>query len=141
MPGGASTDFLLEEHLDVRMDFASVQKAGSRLGTGAVIVLDDRTCPVGMVHNLEYFFSHESCGWCTPCREGLPWVVSILQAIEQGQGTPDDLETLHTLTRMMAPGRTFCALAPGAMEPLGSALKYFRDDFERHIREKSCPWR
>lgn len=141
MPGGASTDFLPEERLDVPMDFGSVQKAGSRLGTGAVIVLDDKTCPVGMVHNLEYFFAHESCGWCTPCREGLPWVASILQAIEQGQGTPDDLETLQMLTGMMAPGRTFCALAPGAMEPLSSALKYFRDDFEQHIREKRCPWR
>jgi len=141
MPGGASTDFLPEEHLDVPMDFGSVQKAGSRLGTGSVIVLDDRTCPVGMVHNLEYFFAHESCGWCTPCREGLPWVTSILQAIEQGQGVPDDLETLRMLTGMMAPGRTFCALAPGAMEPLSSALKYFRDDFERHISEKRCPWR
>lgn len=141
MPGGASTDFLLEEHLDSPMDFGSIQKAGSRLGTGAVIVLDDKTCPVGLVHNLEYFFSHESCGWCTPCREGLPWAASILRAIEHGQGREDDLETLHRLTRMMAPGRTFCALAPGAMEPLASALKFFREDFERHIREKRCPWR
>ncbi len=141
MPGGASTDFLPEEHLDVPMDFGSVAKAGSRLGTGAVIVLDDKTCPVGMVYNLEYFFAHESCGWCTPCREGLPWVASILRALEHGEGMPGDLETLDTLTAMMAPGRTFCALAPGAMEPLASGLKYFRDDFARHINEKRCPWR
>ena len=73
VPGGASTDFLPEEHLDVTMDFESLPKAGSRLGTGAVIVLDDRTCPVGMVLNLMSFFARESCGWCTPCREGLPW--------------------------------------------------------------------
>lgn len=141
MPGGASTDFLLEEHLDVPMNFGSVQKAGSRLGTGAVIVLDDKTCPVGMVYNLEYFFAHESCGWCTPCREGLPWVASILQAIERGKGLPEDLDTLEKLTWMMGMGKTFCALAPGAMEPLGSALKFFREDFERHIGEKRCPWR
>ena len=70
MPGGGSTDFLIEEHLDTKMDYDSVQKAGSRLGTGTMIVLDDRTCPVGMVHNLERFFARESCGWCTPCREG-----------------------------------------------------------------------
>jgi len=141
MPGGASTDFLLAENLDVPMNFGSVQKAGSRLGTGAVIVLDDKTCPVGMVHNLEYFFAHESCGWCTPCREGLPWATSILHAIEHGNGIPEDLDTLQKLTWMMGMGKTFCALAPGAMEPLASALKFFRDDFERHIKEKQCPWR
>ena len=71
IPGGASTDFLIEEHLDVKMDFNSLQKVGSRMGTGTMIVLDDKTCPVGMVLNLERFFARESCGWCTPCREGL----------------------------------------------------------------------
>ena len=86
LPGGASTDFLVEEHLDVPMDFDSVQQAGSRLGTGTMIVLDDRTCPVGMVHNLETFFAQESCGWCTPCRDGLPWAARLLDSLEQGQG-------------------------------------------------------
>jgi len=141
IPGGASTDFLVEEHLDVKMDYDSVQKAGSRLGTGTMIILDDQTCPVGMVHNLEQFFARESCGWCTPCREGLPWTTRTLQAIEQGEGEPDDLERLEHHARFLGPGSTFCALAPGAMEPLQSALKYFREDFERHIREKKCPWR
>jgi NADH-quinone oxidoreductase subunit F len=141
MPGGASTDFLLEDHLDVPMDFDSVQKVGSRLGTGNMIVLDDQTCPVGMVHNLTTFFARESCGWCTPCREGLPWTAQILQDIDEGRGQPGDLERLELHTKLLAPGRTFCALAPGAMEPLQSALKFFRDDFERHIREKGCPWR
>jgi len=141
LPGGASTDFLLEEHLDVRMDFRSMQAAGSRLGTGAVIVLDDQTCPVGMVHSLERFFARESCGWCTPCRDGLPWTVRILGALEEGRGQPGDLERLELHTRLMGPGRTFCPLAPGAMEPLQSALKFFRQDFERHVREKRCPWR
>jgi NADH-quinone oxidoreductase subunit F len=140
LPGGASTDFLVEEHLDVPMDFDSVQNAGSRMGTGTMIVLDDRTCPVGMVHNLERFFAHESCGWCTPCRDGLPWVTKILAAIEAGQGRPEDLEVLERHSRFLWIGHTFCALAPGAIEPLRSALKYFRDDFEQHIREKRCPW-
>jgi NADH-quinone oxidoreductase subunit F len=141
LPGGASTDFLTAEHLDVAMDFASVEKAGSRLGTGTMIVLDDRTCPVAMLRNLEHFFAQESCGWCTPCRDGLPWVERILAAIERGEGEEDDLDLLALHTRFLGPGRTFCAHAPGAMEPLQSGLKYFRADFERHIRDKRCPWR
>lgn len=141
LPGGASTDFLIEEHLDVKMDFDSVQAAGSRLGTGTVIVLDDQTCPVGLVGNLERFFAQESCGWCTPCREGLPWTAKILNALEEGKGELEDLEQLQWHTRLLAPGHTFCALAPGAMEPLQSALKYFRDDFERHVRDRHCPWK
>src|ERR671918_1110041 len=141
LPGGASTDFLVEEHLDVPMDYDSIQKAGSRLGTGTLIVLDDHTCPVGMVLNLERFFAQESCGWCTPCRDGLPWTARMLQAIEEGDGRPEDLDTLAAHTTLLSPGNTFCALAPGAMEPLQSALTYFRDDFERHIRERRCPWR
>jgi NADH-quinone oxidoreductase subunit F len=141
IPGGASTEFLLEEHLDVKMDFESVQKAGSRLGTGTMIVMDDQTCPVGLVHNLERFFAQESCGWCTPCREGLPWTAKILQAIEAGDGQPIDVQRLMLHTKFLGPGHTFCALAPGAMEPLQSALHYFREDFEQHIREKRCPWK
>jgi NADH-quinone oxidoreductase subunit F len=141
LPGGASTDFLVEEHLDVPMDYEHVQNAGSRLGTGTLIVLDDQTCPVGMVQNLEKFFAQESCGWCTPCREGLPWVARTLQAIDNGQGQPQDLDMLASHTKLLGPGNTFCALAPGAMEPLQSALQYFREDFERHIDEKGCPWK
>ena len=141
IPGGASTEFLLEKHLDVKMDYSSVQKAGSRMGTGTMVVLDDRTCPVGFVLNLERFFARESCGWCTPCREGLPWTARILEEIEEGRGEPQDIDTLLSLTRMMGIGKTFCVLAPGAMEPLQSALLYFREDFERHISGKRCPWR
>jgi NADH-quinone oxidoreductase subunit F len=141
LPGGASTDFLTEQHLDVKMDFTEVAKAGSRLGTGTMIVLDDQTCPVGMVWNLEEFFAQESCGWCTPCWSGLRWAERILGAFEQGQGKESDLKKLDWITRFCAPGNTFCALAPGAVEPLQSALKYFREDFLRHVREKRCPWR
>jgi NADH-quinone oxidoreductase subunit F len=110
------------------------------MGTGTMIILDDKTCPVGMVLNLERFFARESCGWCTPCREGLPWIVKILQSIESGQGRSEDIEILQEQTWLLGPGHTFCALAPGAMEPLESALRLFKDDFDRHINEKRCPW-
>jgi NADH-quinone oxidoreductase subunit F len=140
LPGGASTDFLTEEHLDVKMDFTEVQKVGSRMGTGTMIILDDQTCPVGMVWNLEDFFAQESCGWCTPCWSGLRWAERILWAFEQGRGSEADLEKLEWICKFCAPGNTFCALAPGAVEPLQSALKYFHNDFLRHVREKRCPW-
>ncbi len=141
LPGGASTDFLVADHLDVPLDFGSVQKAGSRLGTGTMIVLDDRTCPVGMVRNLEEFFAQESCGWCTPCWAGLHWAADVLRDLEEGRGEMSDIERLAEQARLLAPGHTYCALAPGAAEPLQSAVKYFREDFERHVREKRCPWR
>jgi NADH-quinone oxidoreductase subunit F len=141
LPGGASTDFLTEQHLDVKMDFTEVQKVGSRMGTGTMIVLDDQTCPVGMVWNLERFFAQESCGWCTPCWAGLRWCERALRAIEEGRGQDGDIEKLAAQTQFFGPGHTFCALAPGAAEPLQSALKYFRDDFESHIREHRCRWR
>ncbi|MBC7860113.1 MAG: NADH-quinone oxidoreductase subunit NuoF [Burkholderiaceae bacterium] len=140
LPGGASTEFLIASQLDVAMDFDSVQAMGSRLGTGTMIVLDDRTCPVGMLHNLAHFFAQESCGWCTPCWSGLGWVEHILLQLEQGKGELDDLERLEAHARLLGPGRTFCALAPGATEPLHSALKYFHDDFARHAHERRCPW-
>jgi NADH-quinone oxidoreductase subunit F len=138
LPGGASTDFLLEQHFDVPMDFTEVEKAGSRLGTGTMVILDDRTCPVGMILNLIHFFAQESCGWCTPCWSGLNWAERILKAMEDGAGKQGDLEKLEFQTKFWGTGHTFCALAPGAAEPLQSALKYFREDFERHIREQRC---
>jgi NADH-quinone oxidoreductase subunit F len=141
LPGGASTDFLTEQHLDVRMDFTEVQKAGSRMGTGTMIVLDDHTCPVGMLWNLEHFFAQESCGWCTPCWSGLNWAERILRSMEEGRGQTGDLDKLEFQTKFNASGHTFCALAPGAMEPLQSALKYFHQDFEQHISEHRCPWK
>ncbi|MGY6215568.1 NADH-quinone oxidoreductase subunit NuoF [Methylolobus aquaticus] len=137
LPGGASTDFLLPEHLDLPMEFDAIAKAGSRMGTGTMIVLDDRTCPVQMVLNLERFFAQESCGWCTPCRDGLPWTVRLLEDLVAGNGRAEDLEQLGRLCRMMGPGNTFCALAPGAAEPLQSALKHFRGDFERYLPRQS----
>jgi NADH-quinone oxidoreductase subunit F len=111
------------------------------MGTGTMIVLDDQTCPVGMTWNLMHFFARESCGWCTPCWSGLGWVDRILEAMEDGRGQAGDLDKLTSQAKMWDPGNTFCSLAPGAAEPLQSALKYFRADFERHVSEHRCPWR
>jgi NADH-quinone oxidoreductase subunit F len=94
-----------------------------------------------MLLNLQKFYAAESCGWCTPCREGLPWVVELLRAIEEGRAQREDINLLPELIQTMAPGHTFCDLASGAMEPLVSALKHFRDDFEQHIARQQCPWR
>ncbi|MBU14890.1 MAG: NADH-quinone oxidoreductase subunit F [Gammaproteobacteria bacterium] len=141
LPGGGSTDFMLPEHLDIALDYDEIAKAGSRLATGTMIVLDDQTCPVGMVGNLMKFFAHESCGFCTPCRDGLPWVDTIFREFEEGRGSEKDLQILREHVDYMGPGRTFCALAPGATAPLGSGLKYFEDDFKAHIKQQRCPYK
>lgn len=141
LPGGGSTDFLVEEHLDLPMEYETIGKAGSRMGTGTMILLDDRSCPVGFVKNLVDFFARESCGFCTPCRDGLPWSGQVLGDIESGRGRPQDIDTLYQQVDYIgAIGNTHCALAPGAMEPLQSALKYFREDFDQHIEQGCCPW-
>jgi NADH-quinone oxidoreductase subunit F len=142
LPGGASTDFLVEEHLDLAMDYGTIAKAGSRLGTGTMTVVDDSVCLVDLSRNLQQFFARESCGFCTPCRDGLPWLERLLTDIEEGRGEEGDLEVLEHNARFIgAPGNTFCLHATGAIEPLASALKYFREDFEAHIRERRCPHR
>lgn len=135
-PGGAGTDFLTESHLDLPMDFPHIANAGSRLGTALAMAVDDQTSMVGVVRNMEEFFARESCGWCTPCRDGLPWSVKILRALERGEGQLGDIETLEQLCRYLGPGNTFCALAPGAVEPLQSAIKYFREEFEAGIAKQ-----
>ncbi|GMG86684.1 NADH-quinone oxidoreductase subunit NuoF [Biformimicrobium ophioploci] len=140
LPGGGSTDFLGPEHLDLPMDYDAIGKAGSRMGTGTMIILDDKTCPIGMVRNLMRFFAKESCGFCTPCRDGLPWVEKILTDIEQGKGSVRELDQLAQQVWNMRPGNTFCALAPGAAEPLQSALKMFRKEFLDHIERGCCPY-
>ncbi|HSG91878.1 MAG TPA: NADH-quinone oxidoreductase subunit NuoF [Pseudomonadales bacterium] len=142
LPGGASTDFLVEEHLDLPMDFESIGKAGSRMGTGTMIVIDDSVCIVDLSRNLQQFFARESCGFCTPCREGLPGLERMLQALEEGDAQEGDLERLEVQARYIGvPGNTFCVHATGAMEPLQSALKYFRADFEAHLAAGGCPHR
>jgi len=139
LPGGASTDFLTSEHLDLKMDYDSVGKAGSRLGTGTMIILDDKTDLLGMVHNLIKFFAHESCGWCTPCRDGLPWAERIMADLKSGNGVPGDIKTLEKHNRFLWLGYTFCALAPGAIEPLKSAMKHWPEEFEKGVRQSVEP--
>jgi NADH-quinone oxidoreductase subunit F len=134
LPGGASTDFLLPEHLDLAMDFDTIGRAGSRMGTGLIMAVDNQQNIISVVKNLEIFFARESCGWCTPCRDGLPWTVKLLNALEQGTGRPGDIETLIRHTHFLGPGKTHCAHAPGAMEPLQSAIKFFRDEFEQGVQ-------
>ncbi|MCZ6830133.1 MAG: NADH-quinone oxidoreductase subunit F, partial [Gammaproteobacteria bacterium] len=129
------------EHLDLPMDYDAIGRAGSRMGTGTMIILDDKTCPVGFVKNLVDFFAQESCGFCTPCRDGLPWSGQVLDDIEAGRGRDEDIGTLEKQVKYIgAIGNTHCALAPGAIEPLQSALHYFREDFDRHIAAQHCPY-
>jgi NADH-quinone oxidoreductase subunit F len=132
-PGGAGTGFLLPEHLDCLFYAGGVAKVGTRMGTGLAMAVDDKVNMVSLLRNMEEFFSQESCGFCTPCRDGLPWSVKMLRALENGQGQPGDIETLLGLVNFLGPGKTFCAHAPGAVEPLGSAIKYFRPEFEAGI--------
>lgn len=128
LPGGGSTPILTPEHLDTPMDYEGVGAVGSRLGTATMVVFDDQTPIVGVLKNLEHFYAQESCGWCTPCRDGLPWVEQVLVNLEAGKGQPGDLELLDLHVKLLGPGMTFCAHAPGAMGPLEAGLKYYRDE-------------
>jgi NADH-quinone oxidoreductase subunit F len=140
LPGGASTGFLAASALDTKMSMAGMAAAGTRLGTGNAIVLDDQTCPVGFLKNLQHFFAQESCGWCAPCRDGLPWVENLLGKLEAGDGSESDIALLADMPAQLAAGRTFCGLAPGAMASLETGLALFREEFLRHVHEKSCAW-
>jgi NADH-quinone oxidoreductase subunit F len=133
LPGGGSTGLLLPEHLELPLDYDAIGKAGSRLGTGLLTLVASDQSVVSLLRNLESFFARESCGWCTPCRDGLPWSVKVLSALEQKKGEPGDIELLEKLARDQGPGKTFCAHAPGAAMPLESALRYFRHEFEEGV--------
>jgi NADH-quinone oxidoreductase subunit F len=137
IPGGASTQFLLPHHMNVPMDYETVAKAGSRLGSGGIIVFDEGHCLVEATLNLITFFARESCGWCTPCREGLPYVKEILTRIENGQGEEEDIGILREHVKYL--NYSFCALAPGAMAPLEGLLRDFEDEVREHIVKKKCP--
>ncbi len=139
LPGGASTPFFTSAHLNVPMDFDSVAKAGSRLGTGGIVVFDSTTCMVDATLNLIRFYARESCGWCTPCREGLPFVVNVLETIEAGQGAKEHLEILREHLKYLS--YAFCALAPGAMGPVEGLLKHFEEELLEHIIKRKCPLR
>jgi len=134
-PGGAGTGFLLPEHLSAQMYAGGIGKVGTRMGTGLALAVDDSVNMVSLLRNMEEFFARESCGWCTPCRDGLPWSVKLLRSLEKGEGQQGDLDTLLQLVNFLGPGKTFCAHAPGAVEPLGSAIKYFREEFEAGVRK------
>jgi len=138
-PGGSSTPFLTEEHLDVGLDFESIAEAGSLLGTGALMVTDERDCMVRVCQRLLQFYAHESCGKCTPCREGTWWVTRMLARIEEGFGRPEDLPLLGEIGDNIL-FKAFCALADGAVSPITSTLKYFLDEYEEHVRLGRCPF-
>lgn len=139
LPGGASTRYLPRQFYDVPMDFDPLGEVGHRLGTAAIIVFDQDTCLVAATLNLTEFFARESCGWCTPCREGLPYVRDLLWRIEHGEGREEFLPMLETMTRNL--NRAYCAFAPGAAAPVESLLTYFEDEVREHIRQGGCPFR
>jgi NADH-quinone oxidoreductase subunit F len=138
-PGGSSTPIMTAEHLDVPLDYEGVAAAGSMLGTKALQIFDDTTCVVRAVLRWTEFYKHESCGKCTPCREGTWWLVQVLQRLEDGQGTEADLETLLDLCDNIM-GRSFCALADGAAAPIMSSIQYFREEYLQHLQPDGCPF-
>ncbi|MGH2724058.1 MAG: NADH-quinone oxidoreductase subunit NuoF [Actinomycetota bacterium] len=139
-PGGSSTPFLTEDHLDTPMDFESISAAGSLLGTGAVIVLDDTDCVVDAVLRFTQFYAHESCGKCTPCREGTWWLTKILYRMENGGGRLDDIDVMYDVGDNML-FKNFCALGDGAVSPIHSSIQYFRDEYVEHVTRQGCPFR
>jgi len=137
LPGGASTPYFTTDHWNVEMDFDPVAKAGSRLGTGGIVVFDHTTCMVAATLNLTRFYARESCGWCTPCREGLPYVNHILEGIEAGEGSEEHIAILRNHIKLL--NNSFCALAPGAMGPVDGLLRHFMDEVQDHITKRKCP--
>jgi NADH-quinone oxidoreductase subunit F len=138
-PGGSSTPMFTDEHLDVPLDYEGVAAAGSMLGTKALQIFDETTCVVRAVLRWTEFYKHESCGKCTPCREGTWWLVQALKNLENGEGTPADLDKLLDLCDNIM-GRSFCALADGAASPIISSLKYFRQEYLDHLSNGGCPF-
>ena len=138
IPGGSSAPVLpAEVIMDCTMDYDSISKAGSMLGSGAVIVMDETTCMVKALERLSYFYYEESCGQCTPCREGTNWLYRIVHRIEHGEGRQEDLDLLRSVTTNIM-GRTICALGDAASMPVQSFVKHFRDEFAYHIENGKC---
>ena len=138
-PGGSSTPMFTDAHLDTPLDYEGVAAAGSMLGTKALQIFDETTCVVRAVLRWTEFYKHESCGKCTPCREGTWWLVQALKNLENGEGKPEDLDKLLDLCDNIM-GRSFCALADGAASPIISSLQYFRDEYLEHLRNGGCPF-
>jgi len=138
IPGGSSSPVLPGDvMMDLNMDYDSIQNAGSMLGSGAVIVMDDSNCMVKVLDRISYFYYEESCGQCTPCREGTGWMHRVIHRIEHGQGRPEDLELLDDVASKIM-GKTICALGDAAAMPVASFIEHFRDEFQYHIDHKKC---
>jgi len=137
IPGGSSVPLLLPEHLDTPASFDEIQKAGSMLGSAGLIVLNDSVCMVWLAMNLLHFYRHESCGKCTPCREGCDWLYKLLARIEAGEGQPKDLDLLFGVSSNIV-GKTLCAFGDAAATPVLSTMKLFRAEYEAHVREGRC---
>jgi len=138
IPGGSSVPVLpAESILECTMDYVSIQEAGSMLGSGAVIVMDEDTCMVRVLERIARFYYAESCGQCTPCREGTGWLYRAVRRIENGEGREDDLDRLVDLAHHIE-GHTICAFGDAAAMPVWSFIKHFREEFEHHIRERRC---
>jgi NADH-quinone oxidoreductase subunit F len=138
-PGGSSTPLFTDEHLDVPLDYESVAKAGSMLGTRSIQLFDETTCVVRVALRWSQFYEHESCGKCTPCREGSYWVVQILEALEDGTGSESDLAKLIDICDNIT-GRAFCALGDSIQAPIVSSIRFFRDEYLEHLRIGGCPF-
>jgi len=139
IPGGSSCPVLRAEECDLAMDFDSVARAGSMLGSGGVIVMDETTCMVRAAARILRFYAHESCGFCTPCREGTRWLAQLLARLHRGEGRREDIDLVHDVARNML-GRTFCPLGDAAAMPAMSFVEKFRDEFEAHLEGKPCPY-
>ena len=139
LPGGASTKLLPPKHLDVAMDFGPLSEIGHRLGTGAIVVFSEDSCLVSACLNLLTFFVRESCGWCTPCREGLPYMRHLLRSIELGEAGGDSIDRLREMTELM--DHAYCAFAPGAAAPVKGLLEYFEDEVREHLIQRNCPFK
>jgi len=138
LPGGASTRFLTPDLYHVQMDIAHLAEVGHRLGTAAIIVFDQKTCLVAVTLNLIQFFARESCGWCTPCREGLPYLRDLLYRIEHGDGKEEFIPIIRSMSKHL--WNSYCALAPGAVTPVESLLTDFEDEVREHISQRKCPF-
>jgi NADH-quinone oxidoreductase subunit F len=139
LPGGSSTGLLPGAKIDVAMDHDSIRDAGSMLGTGAMVMLDETACTVRAMQVIARFYDHESCGQCSQCREGTQWLAQIFARLERGQGRMEDIELLSSLANGMAPGKTICALSDAAAIPTHAIVKNFRAELEEHVRLGRCP--
>jgi NADH-quinone oxidoreductase subunit F len=137
-PGGSSTPLLTAEHLDVPLDYEGMTEAGSMLGTKALQIFDDTTCVVRAVRRWTEFYEHESCGKCTPCREGTYWLSQIYERLETGHGTEEDIQKLLDISDNIF-GKSFCALGDGAASPILSSIEFFRDEYIEHL-DGGCPF-